>query len=210
MFTAGSTPAASTSNFLIFNSLQKKSAGKAKNIAKLKLFIIIEISKPTLKAEEPASGKRVKYFAPREILHKISLEAPMRTATQTRKLIPSHRTETRAEAGGLCAGDNFDLENAGRRLGLTQEQMAIALNLPVRSLLHSNAWRGTNQSNMRITALRGLLLRMDDYVVASKENEWLSSPLEAFGGRSPRELITEGRMRDLITALDRLREGQPV
>jgi hypothetical protein len=51
---------------------------------------------------------------------------------------------------------------------------------------------------------------MDDYVVASKENEWLSSPLEAFGGRSPRELITEGRMRDLMTALDRLREGQPV
>ena len=134
----------------------------------------------------------------------------MRTATQTRKLIPSHRTETRAEAGGFCAGDDFDLENAGRRLGLTQEQMAIALNLPVRSLLHSNAGRGTNQSNMRVTALRGLLLRMDDYVVASKENEWLSSPLEAFGGRSPRELITEGRMRDLITALDRLREGQPV
>ena len=63
---------------------------------------------------------------------------------------------------------------------------------------------------MRVTALRGLLLRMDDYVVASKENEWLSSPLEAFGGRSPRELITEGRMRDLMTALDRLREGQPV
>ena len=88
--------------------------------------------------------------------------------------------------------------------------MAIALNLPVRSLLHSNAGRGTNQSNMRVTALRGLLLRMDDYVVASKENEWLSSPLEAFGGRSPRELIMEGRMHDLITEFDRLREGQPV
>lgn len=88
--------------------------------------------------------------------------------------------------------------------------MAIALNFPVRSLLHSNARHGTNRSNMRIRAFRGLLLRMDDYVVASKENEWLSSPLEAFGGRSPRELIMEGRMHDLITELDRMREGQRV
>ena len=37
---AGSTPAASTNNMLIFNSLQTKSTGKAKNIATHKLFRI--------------------------------------------------------------------------------------------------------------------------------------------------------------------------
>jgi hypothetical protein len=49
---------------------------------------------------------------------------------------------------------------------------------------------------------------MDDYVVAPKEEEWLSSPLPAFGGQTPRGL-TKGRIRDLIVEFDRLREGQP-
>jgi hypothetical protein len=51
---------------------------------------------------------------------------------------------------------------------------------------------------------------MEDYVVAPKEKEWLSSPLEAFTGRTPQELITNGRIRDLVVEFDRLREGQPV
>jgi hypothetical protein len=51
---------------------------------------------------------------------------------------------------------------------------------------------------------------MDDYVVAPTEKEWLSSSLEAFAGRSPRQLITEGRIRDLVVEFNRLREGQPV
>jgi len=37
---AGSTPAASTNNMFIFNSLQTKSIGKAKNIAITKPFLI--------------------------------------------------------------------------------------------------------------------------------------------------------------------------
>jgi hypothetical protein len=37
---AGSTPAASTNNMLIFNNLQAKSIGKAKNIAIAKSFPI--------------------------------------------------------------------------------------------------------------------------------------------------------------------------
>lgn len=57
---------------------------------------------------------------------------------------------------------------------------------------------------------RELLSRMDDYVVALNQKEWLSSPLEAFGGRSPQELITEGRIRELVVEFDRLREAQPV
>jgi hypothetical protein len=58
--------------------------------------------------------------------------------------------------------------------------------------------------------LRELLSRMDDYVVASNEKEWLSTPREAFAGRTPQELIADGRIRDLAVEFDRLREGQPV
>jgi hypothetical protein len=62
----------------------------------------------------------------------------------------------------------------------------------------------------RTRDLRELLSRMDDYVVAPREREWLSSPLVAFSGRTPQELISEGRIRDLVVEFDRLREGQPV
>lgn len=58
--------------------------------------------------------------------------------------------------------------------------------------------------------LRELLSRMDDYVVAPKEKAWLSAPLEALGGRSPQELITEYRIRELVVEFDRLRQAQPV
>ncbi len=58
--------------------------------------------------------------------------------------------------------------------------------------------------------LRELLSCLDHYVVAPKEKAWLSAPLEAFGGRSLQELITEGRIRELVVEFDRLREAQPV
>jgi hypothetical protein len=57
--------------------------------------------------------------------------------------------------------------------------------------------------------LRELLSNLNDYVVAPKERNWLSSPLEAFAGRTAQELISEGRIRDLVE-YDRLREGQPI
>ncbi|MGB6725854.1 MAG: hypothetical protein WBE74_08095 [Terracidiphilus sp.] len=55
-----------------------------------------------------------------------------------------------------------------------------------------------------------MLSKMDDYVVAPTEKEWPSSPHEAFAGRTPRELISEGRIRDLVVEFDKLREGQPI
>jgi hypothetical protein len=35
-------------------------------------------------------------------------------------------------------------------------------------------------------------------VVAPEEKHWLSTPLEAFAGRTPQELIADGRIRDLL------------
>lgn len=138
-------------------------------------------------------------------------EAQMSTSTQAQRLITSARSKTRAGARGFSVGNDFDFEEAGRRLGLTQEQLANALKLPARSLFHSNAGRGIDRSNnKRIRDLCELLSRMDDYIVASKETEWLMSPLVEFGGFSPRELIINGQIRDLIAEFDRLHEGQPV
>jgi transcriptional regulator with XRE-family HTH domain len=104
----------------------------------------------------------------------------------------------------------FGLLNARRRLGLSQEQLANALNVTARTMQNWEAGKGTSQMYKKTRDLRELLSRMDDYVVAPKEKEWLSSPLEAFAGRTPQDQIADGRIRDLVVEFDRLREGQPV
>jgi len=104
----------------------------------------------------------------------------------------------------------FDLLDARQRLGLSQVQLASALNVTARTLQNWEAGKGTSQMYKKTRDLRELLSRMDDYVVAPEEKQWLSSPLEAFAGRTPQQLIAEGRIRDLVIEFDRLREGQPV
>lgn len=88
--------------------------------------------------------------------------------------------------------------------------MANGLNVTARTLQNWEAGKGTSQMDKKTRDLRELLSRMDDYVVAPKEKEWLFTPLGAFSGRTPQELIADGRIRDLVVEFDRLREGQPV
>jgi DNA-binding transcriptional regulator YiaG len=103
-----------------------------------------------------------------------------------------------------------DLLDARKRLALTQEQMASALNVTTRTLQNWERNIGTSQMERKTRDLWELLELMDDYVVAREEKAWLSTPNSAFRNKRPIELIIEGKIRDLIVEFQRLREGQPL
>jgi transcriptional regulator with XRE-family HTH domain len=126
-----------------------------------------------------------------------------------RQLLKARNIRSRVGSQGGDA-NSFDLLGARRRLGLSQAQLASALNVAVRTLQNWEVGKGTSLLAKKTGDLRDLLHRMDDYVVAPKEKEWLSSSLEAFGGRTPQQLIVDGRMREIVIEFDRLSEGQPI
>ena len=106
--------------------------------------------------------------------------------------------------------DPFDIVAARKRLGLTQEQMANALNVTTRTFQNWESGVGTSQMPKKTQDLRELLGLMDDYVIASRERAWLDTPLPAVRNRRPADMISGGKLRDLIVEFQRFREGQPV
>lgn len=88
--------------------------------------------------------------------------------------------------------------------------MANALNVTARTLQNWEAGQGTSQRYKKTRDLCELFSRMDDYVVVPREKQWLSSPLEAFAGMTPQELIAASRTRALVLQFQRLHERQPV
>lgn len=155
--------------------------------------------------EEPTSGKMVKFFVSHENVHIISSEMRRQIASRLERQLKAP-----IKKQSIPARDGFEIVQASRRLGLTQEQLAAALNVTIQTVRNWENGQDAKRMSSKTRDLRELLTRMDDYVVAFDQKEWLSSPLDAFGGRSPQELITEGRIRELVVEFDRLREAQPV
>lgn len=147
----------------------------------------------------------VDFFVLHENFHTISLERRKQTASRLQRLL-----KVPGKAQSIPARDGFEIVQASRRLGLTREQFAAALNVTIQTLRNWQNGQDAKRMSSKTRDLRELLSRMNDYVVASNQEEWLSSPPEAFAGRSPQELITEGRIREIVAEFDRLREAQPV
>jgi transcriptional regulator with XRE-family HTH domain len=108
------------------------------------------------------------------------------------------------------AHDEFDLPLARKRLGLTQELMAKALNVAPRTIQNWESGVGTSQMGKKTQDLQELLELMDEFVIAPKEEEWLRTPLPAIRNQTPVQAIIDGKMRDIIVEFLRLGEGQPV
>jgi DNA-binding XRE family transcriptional regulator len=108
------------------------------------------------------------------------------------------------------ADDKINLSHVRERLGLTQEQMAKALNVAPRTIQNWEKGVGTSQMAKKTQDLKDLLRLMDEFVIAPKEEEWLQTPLPAIQNQTPREAIERGKMRDLVVEFHWLGEGQPL
>ena len=106
--------------------------------------------------------------------------------------------------------NELDIMSAHKRLGLSQEEMATVLNVSEQAIRNWKCNSEVSRIPKKILELIELLELMDEFVVAAEEPVWLNTPLPAVQGRTPRQVIAEGRMRDLIVEFLRLREGQPV
>ena len=104
----------------------------------------------------------------------------------------------------------FDSASFRKLLDLTQEQVAAALNVTPRTIQNWETQIGISQVERKTRDLREFAALMHDYVVPGKEAEWLRTPSPAFKGRRPVELLTEGKVRDLIVEFRRLQDGQPI
>ena len=93
-------------------------------------------------------------------------------------------------------------------LDLTQVDLAAALDVTSRTV---QSWEkrghGPERRYRDVKELHGLLSK---YIGSGQIASWMDSPNEAFQKRTPRELIREGKTRDLILEFGRLQTGEPL
>jgi transcriptional regulator with XRE-family HTH domain len=93
-------------------------------------------------------------------------------------------------------------------LDLTQVDVAAALDVTPRTVQNWESRGGASARQYRdLKELRGLLSK---YIESDQVATWMDSPNEAFQKRTPRELIREGKTRDLIFEFGRLQTGEPL
>ena len=93
-------------------------------------------------------------------------------------------------------------------LGLTQVDVAAALDVTPRTVQN---WESRGRvPERRYRNLKELDDLLAKYIGRGEVAAWMDSPSDAFQKRTPRELIREGKMRDLILEFGRLQTGEPL
>jgi transcriptional regulator with XRE-family HTH domain len=93
-------------------------------------------------------------------------------------------------------------------LNLTQVDLAAALDVTPRTVQNwEKHGRGPERRYRDLKELRGLLLK---YIGSDQIATWMDSPNDAFRKRTPRELMREGKTRDLILGFARFQTGEPL
>ena len=95
-----------------------------------------------------------------------------------------------------------------QELDLTQVDVANAFDVTPRTV--QNWEKHGSGSQRRMRDLRELYELASKYIGAHQIARWMDSPNDAFQKRTPREMIREGKTRDLILEFQRLATGEPL
>jgi DNA-binding XRE family transcriptional regulator len=95
-----------------------------------------------------------------------------------------------------------------KELYLTQVDVANALDVTTRTI--QNWEKHGSGAQRRMRDLRELYELASKYIGAHQIAAWMDSRNDAFQKRTPREMIREGKTRDLILEFQRLQTGEPL
>lgn len=95
-----------------------------------------------------------------------------------------------------------------QELDLTQLDVANALDVTTRTVQNWEK-RGTG-TERQIRDFRELYELASKYIGPHQIAVWMDSPNDAFQKRTPREMIREGKTRDLILEFQRMQTGEPL
>jgi len=116
----------------------------------------------------------------------------------------------RINRGGKEKKRNFleSLAALRQELDLTQQDVANALDVTTRTV--QNWERHGRGSERQMRDLRELNDLASKYVGVQQISSWMDNPNEAFQKHTPREMIRQGKIRDLILEFQRLQTGEPL
>jgi transcriptional regulator with XRE-family HTH domain len=117
--------------------------------------------------------------------------------------------KTGALAGAALAVENSTgaVAKLRKQLNLTQVDVANSLGVTPRTVQN---WEGRAAPQRRLRDLIELRDVLAKYIASGDLAAWIDSPNDAFHGHSPRELIREGKTRDLILEFRRMQSGEPL
>jgi len=104
----------------------------------------------------------------------------------------------------------IDVAAIRKQLGMTQDQLASALKLSPRTIQNWESGVGLGQLEKRAADLAEFVDLLNDYVPRDQQAEWLRAASDAFGQHAPLEVLTAGRVRDLIVEFRRMQAGHPM
>jgi transcriptional regulator with XRE-family HTH domain len=95
-----------------------------------------------------------------------------------------------------------------KELELTQADVANAIGVSARTVQNWEAKGHTPARKLR--DLQELQELVQGYIDPANISKWMDAPSEAFRGLTPRELIRQGKTRDLILEFRRMQTGEPL
>jgi transcriptional regulator with XRE-family HTH domain len=169
-----------------------------KQVPKQSSWHVVVFSHPSSDHQTAELGKIVGEFRPRRT----------HICFDSQEVKKIFHVDMRITVGGKKENKNESLTALREDLDLTQVDVAAALDVTPRTVQN---WESRGRASQRkyrdLKELQGLVRR---YVQADEVGKWMDTPNDAFQKRTPRELVREGKTRDLVLEFERLQTGEPL